>query len=202
MLKVNVAVASLSKCNNLRENSFNNHFLLFDEPETFCLDILKLDSKRKELLTYLHPDRFTGGTSSEKKLALQWTTKINEAHTTLKDPAKRAIYLCKLTGIILEIEKSTAFSMEILEEQMDLREKLSEIVETFSNKNFDLSLLDGLEKRANSMLSRSVETLEKLFKLDYKEDKKILQKIESQVNLCLFSQKFTLECFEVRRRFL
>jgi Fe-S protein assembly co-chaperone HscB len=188
--------------NNLGENSFNNHFALFREQETFSVDLLNLDIKRKELLLTVHPDKFTSGSDGEKRLALQWTTKINEAYSVLKDPAQRAIYLCKLKGKVLDIEKSRVFSIEVLEEQMELRENLAEIVKIFIKGKYNPSLVDDIEARASSMLSDSVQVMSKLFYTNFFEDDEAVKKIEAQVNICLFAQKFMLECFEVRRKFV
>jgi Fe-S protein assembly co-chaperone HscB len=187
---------------SLEENSFNNHFSLFGEPEAFSIDISKLVTKRKELLLTVHPDKFSSGSDGQKKLALQWTTKINEAYSVLKDPARRAIYLCKLKGKVLDIEKSRVFSIEVLEEQMELRENLADTVKIFTQDKYNSILLDSIESRASLMLSNSVHVMSELFCKNFIDDNEVANKIEAQVNVCLFAQKFMLECFDVRRRFV
>ena len=186
----------------LDESSFNNYFALFGELEIYSLDPVKLDTKRKELLIRLHPDRFCDGSAAQKRSSLQWTTRINQAYDVLKDPVKRAVYLCGLKGNTIDIEKSKAFSVEVLEQQMELREKLSEAVELFAECGFDATKLDDLEFQASSMLSNSVFNMTKLFSDNFSKNKEILNKIESQINISLFAQKFIVDCSEVRRKFL
>ena len=49
-----------------------------------------------------HPDRFVNATDAEKRVAMQWATRANEAYQTLKNPQKRARYLCELNGVDLQ----------------------------------------------------------------------------------------------------
>lgn len=186
----------------LKEKSFNNYFELLGVQERFSLDLLQIEKKRKELLLTVHPDRFSNGSDLQKRLALQWTTKINEAFAVLKDPAQRAIYLCKNKGKIFDIEKSKAFSIEVLEKQMELREKLSEVVKDLTDKKFKPKSINDLEHVASTMLIASVEVMAKLFDLNFFQNDEVLKKIEVQINICLFAQKFLSECVEVRRRFV
>ena len=188
--------------NSFEDNSFNDYFSLFGEQKNFNLNLSVVEKKRKELLQAVHPDRFSGGSDRERKLALQWTTKINEAFNVLKDPVQRAIYLCKVKGRVLDIEKSKTFSIEFLEEQMEMRENLAKIAKVFHEDKFNPALVDEVESRASSMLSKSVQVMSELFLKNFSEDDEVLIKIEAQVNVCLFAQKFILECFEVRRKFV
>ena len=187
---------------SFENNSFNNHFSLFGEQDTFNLDLITLEKKRKELLLAVHPDRFSGGSDGQQKLALQWTTKINEAFNTLKDPVQRALYLCKLKGRIIDVEKSKSFSFEFIEEQIEMRENLAKVAKDFHTENFNPNLVNEIESRASTMLSDSVKALSTLFSENFSEDQSVLSKIETQVNICLFAQKFILECFEVKRKFV
>ena len=187
---------------SFQNKSFNNYFSLFGEKDAFNLDLLTLEKKRKDLLSTVHPDRFSGGSDGQQKLALEWTTKINEAFNILRDPAQRAIYLCKLKGKDIDIEKSKTFSIEFLEEQMEMRENLAKIAKVFHDDKFNPALVDEVESRASSMLSKSVQVMTELFSKNFSEDDEVLIKIEAQVNICLFAQKFILECFEVRRKFV
>ena len=188
--------------NSFDNNFFNNYFSLFGEKETFSLDLATLEKKRKDLLLTVHPDRFSGGSDGQQKLALQWTTKINEAFNTLMDPVKRALYLCKLKGKVIDIEKSKTYSFEFLEEQIEMRENLAKVTKIFQAGNFNPSLVDEIESRASTMLSESVKVMSTLFSENFSEDHTIFTKIETQVNICLFAQKFILECFEVKRKFV
>jgi len=52
--------------------------------------------------------------------------RINEAYQRLKDPLKRASYLCELLGAPIDAENNTAMPAEFLMEQMEWRESLEE----------------------------------------------------------------------------
>jgi molecular chaperone HscB len=58
--------------------------------------------------------------------ALQWSVRINEAYQRLKDPLKRAAYLCELLGAPIDAHNNTAMPPAFLMEQMEWREALDE----------------------------------------------------------------------------
>jgi len=76
----------------------DNHFALFQMPVSFDIDIGQLDAAFRELQGRVHPDRFAAASDAEKRVAMQWATRANEAYQTLKNPLKRAAYLCELNG--------------------------------------------------------------------------------------------------------
>jgi len=57
---------------------------------------------------------------------MQWSVRINEAYQRLKDPLKRASYLCELNGAPINAENNTAMPADFLIQQMDWRESLDE----------------------------------------------------------------------------
>ena len=57
---------------------------------------------------------------------MQWAVRINEAYQRLKDPLKRAAYLCELRGAPIDAENNTAMPADFLMEQMEWREALDE----------------------------------------------------------------------------
>ena len=57
---------------------------------------------------------------------MQWSVRINEAYQRLKDPLKRAAYLCELNAAPVNAENNTAMPTEFLMQQMDWREALDE----------------------------------------------------------------------------
>ena len=57
---------------------------------------------------------------------MQWSVRINEAYQRLKDPLKRAAYLCELRGAPIEAENNTAMPADFLMQQMAWREALDE----------------------------------------------------------------------------
>lgn len=103
-----------------------NHFDLFHLPQRFTLDMAALDTAYHEVQNQVHPDKFSNATGSEKRVAMQWATRANEAYQTLKSPFKRAAYLCELNGVDLQTESNTAMPREFLMQQMEWRDALEE----------------------------------------------------------------------------
>ncbi|MBR7784595.1 Fe-S protein assembly co-chaperone HscB, partial [Undibacterium luofuense] len=81
-----------------------NHFELFQLAPRFSLDMAQLDAAYREVQSQVHPDKFVQASEAEKRVAMQWATRANEAYQTLKKPLKRASYLCEIHGVDLETE--------------------------------------------------------------------------------------------------
>ena len=101
-------------------------FELFALPTRFAQDRAAIDARWKDLQREAHPDRFAGEGSAAQRVALQWSVRINEAYQRLKDPLKRAAYLCELRGAPIDAENNTAMPPAFLMEQMEWREALDE----------------------------------------------------------------------------
>ena len=103
-----------------------NHFELFGLPARFDVDTAALDAAYRDVQGRVHPDRFVNATDAEKRVAMHWATRANEAYQTLKNPQKRAQYLCELNGVDLQTESNTAMPMAFLMQQMEWREELGD----------------------------------------------------------------------------
>lgn len=103
-----------------------DYFSLLGLPEVFGIDQQQLDSAWRRLQAVVHPDRFSAGTDAQRRLALQWSTHLNEAYKTLKSPIARATYLLERKGHAVEAERNTAMPVAFLEAQMMLRESLED----------------------------------------------------------------------------
>jgi len=103
-----------------------NDFELFELPQQFALDRAQLDERWKALQREVHPDRFAAEGAAAQRVAMQWSVRINEAHQRLKDPLKRAAYLCELQGIAVQAESNTAMPAAFLMQQMAWREALED----------------------------------------------------------------------------
>jgi molecular chaperone HscB len=117
-----------------------NHFDLFQLPETFDIDQERLDAAYREVQGRVHPDRFVNASDTEKRVAMQWATRANEAYQTLRNPQKRAQYLCELHGVDLQTESNTAMPMDFLMQQMEWREALDD-----ARDGRDAAALDDLD---------------------------------------------------------
>src|SRR5690606_22072560 len=107
-------------------NLNDSDFELFGLPARFEQDRAAIDQRWKALQREAHPDRFAAQGASAQRLALQWSVRINEAYQRLKDPLRRAIYLCEMLGAPIDAENNTAMPAEFLVEQMEWREALDE----------------------------------------------------------------------------
>ena len=101
-------------------------FELFGLPQRFAQERSDIDQRWKELQREAHPDRFAAQGHTAQRAALQWSVRINEAYQRLKDPLKRAAYLCELLGAPIDAHRNTAMPPAFLVEQMEWREALDE----------------------------------------------------------------------------
>jgi len=101
-------------------------FELFGMPMQFAIERDALDRRWKELQRQAHPDRFAVEGAASQRIAMQWSVRINEAYQRLKDPLKRAAYLCELHGAAVHAENNTAMPAVFLMQQMTWREALDE----------------------------------------------------------------------------
>ncbi|MCL4104086.1 UNVERIFIED_CONTAM: hypothetical protein GTU68_034948 [Idotea baltica] len=108
-------------------NFQKNYFQLFDLPQDFELDRQALGERFRHLQGQLHPDRFTGQSATEQRIAVQYSALVNEAYTILRKPLSRALYLLQLAGIEAEEVASQRLDGGFLMEQMEHREKLESI---------------------------------------------------------------------------
>ncbi len=102
-------------------------FELFDIPQRFAQDRAQLDARWKDLQRQAHPDKFASQGAAAQRVAMQWSVRINEAYQRLKDPMRRAAYLCELGGAPIQAENNTAMPPAFLMQQMAWREALDEV---------------------------------------------------------------------------
>jgi molecular chaperone HscB len=107
-------------------NLQSSDFEIFGLSPAFSIDRDALDARWKELQREAHPDRFATADAQAQRQAMQWSVRINEAYQRLKDPLKRAAYLCELNGVPIQAENNTAMPGAFLMQQMQWREELEE----------------------------------------------------------------------------
>jgi molecular chaperone HscB len=140
-----------------------DHFTLLSLRPVFALDMAALDQAYRELQTEFHPDRFANAGEAEQRLAVQWSTRINEAYQTLKSPFARANYLLELQGIHAMDASNTAMPALFLMQQMEWRESLMAAVAAS-----DYDGLQVLEKSTRTEADRLLGELE--VELDARQD--------------------------------
>jgi molecular chaperone HscB len=107
-------------------NLKSSDFELFGLATQFAQDRGAIDARWKELQREAHPDKFAAQGASAQRVAMQWSVRINEAYQRLKDPLKRAAYLCELNAAPINAENNTAMPTEFLMQQMAWREALDD----------------------------------------------------------------------------
>ena len=107
-------------------NLQSDDFELFGVPQRFAQERSALDARWKELQREAHPDRFAAQGAAAQRVAMQWSVRINEAYQRLKDPLRRAAYLCELHGAPIRAEDNTAMPAAFLMQQMQWREDLED----------------------------------------------------------------------------
>ena len=158
-------------------NLNDTDFQLFAVPATFAQDRTVLDARWKELQREAHPDRFAAQGAAAQRVAMQWSVRINEAYQRLKDPIRRASYICELNGAPLDAENNTAMPPEFLMQQMEWRESLDEVA--------DIASLEKLHAEVEAGRTKALSSLDWL--IDEKGDYPAAAK---QVRALMFIERF------------
>ena len=157
-----------------------NDFELFGITQKFSQDRAAIDARWKELQREAHPDKFAAQGASAQRVAMQWSVRINEAYQRLKDPLKRAAYLCELNGAPVNAENNTAMPAEFLMQQIEWREALDE-AKTAEN-------IDKLALQTNEYGREQLSKIEHLIDIEGN----FTQAVE-QVRSLMFVERFATE---------
>ena len=158
-------------------NLQSNDFELFGLAPQFVQDRQSIDARWKELQREAHPDKFVAQGTSAQRLAMQWSVRINEAYQRLKDPLKRAAYLCELNATPVNAENNTAMPTDFLIRQMAWREALED-----ASNGADL---DDLGEQVRCARRDVIQKFEQL--LDHEHD---YQKAVQEVRALMFIERF------------
>ena len=129
-----------------------NFFQLFGLNARYHIDSAQLEQHYRTLQAQVHPDKFSHLSETERRISMQWSTRVNEAYQTLKNPVRRARYLLSLHGVDTQEETNTAMPAAFLMEQMEWREAIEE-----AQQAQDEDALTELETR----LQREMHELER-----------------------------------------
>jgi molecular chaperone HscB len=151
-----------------------NHFELFGLPAAFGIDADRLDQAYRGIQAEIHPDKFAHAGDAEQRLAMQWSTRVNEAYQTLRKPFERARYLLELNGIDAMDAKNTSMPADFLMQQMEWREALMD-----ARASKDIAALQALENelkaQAKSLQTRLASLLDE--QRNYAEAGNVLRKV-------------------------
>jgi molecular chaperone HscB len=162
-------------------------FELFGLPAAFSLNRSQLDLQWKSLQRQAHPDRFASEGAAAQRIAMQWSVRINEAYSRLKDPLKRAAYLCELNGAPVNAENNTSMPTAFLMQQMEWREALDDckLLKLADEK------VDAIEKLLDEVDASHVQVLKQITNL-IDVDQNFSEAV-GQVRALMFIEKFALE---------
>jgi molecular chaperone HscB len=132
----------------------SDDFELFGLPRRFALNRSDIDARWKALQGEVHPDRYAAEGPTAQRLAMQWAVRVNEAYARLRDPLKRAAYLCELRGAAIDAENNTAMPAAFLLQQMAWRERLDDAASVA-----DASKLEAEVTHAEQVLLREIQQL-------------------------------------------
>jgi molecular chaperone HscB len=161
----------------------SNHFELFGLSPSFALDKELLEKAYRDIQSQVHPDRFARSGDAERRASLEWTTRVNEAYRTLRNPVQRAKHLLELHGVDVAFETNTQMPTDFLLRQLDLREELDR-----AKSKKDPRLLDELRSR----LSLEKKQLEKSIQ-DLTDTKKDYPAAADEVRKLMFLEKVDAE---------
>jgi molecular chaperone HscB len=134
-----------------------DHFALFGLEPLFRIDSPALDERFRELQARVHPDRFANAGESERRVSLQWATRVNEAYQALRNPLSRARYLLERAGQGVDRKDGAAMPPEFLMEQMEWREAVAEAKEARN-----VTMLEQLHRRLRQRMNGSYDRLAEL----------------------------------------
>lgn len=134
----------------------DDDFSLFGLPQRQALDAQALATQWRALQAQVHPDRFASEGAAAQRLAMQWAVRVNEAYQRLKDPLKRAAYLCELRGVPINAENNTAMAGAFLMQQMAWREALDDAADALAVEALD----DTVAAEEHRLLAALGDTLD------------------------------------------
>ncbi len=161
-------------------NLQSDDFELFGLERRFSQDRATLDARWKDLQRQAHPDKFSAQGAAAQRIAMQWSVRINEAYQRLKNPLKRAAYLCELHGAAVNAENNTAMPSAFLMQQMEWREELD-----------DATTAEDLDKISLQCIRAERDALQKIEQLlDVSQD--YLAAV-GQVRALMFIERFAAD---------
>ena len=177
IVKGAAVVAPFLRLESRAMNLASTDFELFDIAPRFALDANALDARWRALQAEVHPDRFAADGAAAQRVAMQWAVRVNEAYQRLKDPLRRAAYLCELNGAPVNAEVNTAMPTGFLVQQMAWRESLDDA--------HALPAVEALADEVAAHRSRSIASLQATL-----DDQRDFTAAAQQVRALMFVERF------------
>lgn len=131
-----------------------NYFEMFGLPLRFSIDMRHLELAFRRLQAEVHPDRHASHTETERRLAQQFSTTVNDGYRTLRHPASRAQCLLSLAGQGDALETKGGVSSSFLMAQMEWREAIED-----ASAARDSAALEALSRRLRYKLATQEKDL-------------------------------------------
>ena len=165
-----------------------NHFDLLGLPVAYRVDAPDLERRFRDVQSRVHPDRHAAGSDADRRVAMQWATRANEAYRTLRDPVDRARYLLQLKGFDTGEESNTAMPADFLMQQMEWREAVVD-----ARRTRDAAALQALQAELAGARREMLGQLERAIDRDANFDAgcslvrklRFLQKLDEEIDEAL-----------------
>jgi molecular chaperone HscB len=166
-----------------------DYFAFFGLPRKLDLDLDRLEKDFYQLSRKLHPDLYATAGQQEQQWSLQQSSRLNDAHRTLRDPIQRTRYLLKLEGIKFDEHSGStdeaarakgelqeqAGAPALLEEIFELNMQLEEMQVSRKAGAPDPELTKQLEQH-KSKLEQQLNELARELKGDWHEWDKLVDR--------------------------
>ena len=133
-------------------------FEVLGVPLLFALDEQELEKRHRDLRKALHPDRYAGRPSSERREALSRAISVNEAFRQLRDPLLRAEALLNQLGRGVSETNQPKPEPALLMQIMEEREALS-----LARRSGDRPRIEGIAAQAAERVEDAAERMADAF---------------------------------------
>lgn len=100
-------------------------FAVLGLPRRHAVDPAELERRFHERSRLAHPDRHARAPARERRISLERTARLNEAHRTLRHPRRRAAYLVSLLDAGALPAAAAAPAPEFLADQLERRDEIA-----------------------------------------------------------------------------
>jgi len=171
-----------------------NYFSIFGLETTYQIDLNKVDEAFDLLILVLHPDYYAQSSETDKSLALEYSTLLNNSKATLIDPLRRAKYLLSLFSPLTD-QASTTPPKGFITEMFSLQEELDHAEETGT-------ISRSLKKEIEDLATQTEQFLGDAFiQLESKpEDKLIITTIQEEISKFKFIRNLQDRSQEIEQK--